>query len=291
MNGPMLSGLTGSSLFWQPRCSFYTGWGFYTGGWKSIRSGSANMDVLVALGSSVAFFYSLAVLLLPHLGSHVYFETSALIITLIKLGKLLEAKAKGQASSAIRKLMDLAPKVAHVEQEDGEILEVPVDKVRPGQTVLVRPGENIPVDGVVISGYSSIDESMLTGESIPVDKTEGSEVFGATTNQEGLLSIRATGVGSDTALAQIIRMVRQAQGSKAPITATCRQGCCRFCTCDYFNRPDYNGNMVVGYRGVCTCHDPHGCCSGYCMPLCTRACNTHGHYGGDRKGRRHGDIV
>ena len=196
---------------------FYTGWGFYTGGWKSIRSGSANMDVLVALGSSVAFFYSLAVLLLPHLGSHVYFETSALIITLIKLGKLLEAKAKGQASSAIRKLMDLAPKVAHVEQEDGEILEVPVDKVRPGQTVLVRPGENIPVDGVVISGYSSIDESMLTGESIPVDKTEGSEVFGATTNQEGLLSIRATGVGSDTALAQIIRLVRQAQGSKAPI--------------------------------------------------------------------------
>ncbi len=196
---------------------FYTGWGFYTGGWKSIRSGSANMDVLVALGSSVAFFYSLAVLLLPHLGSHVYFETSALIITLIKLGKLLEAKAKGQASSAIRKLMDLAPKVAHVEQEDGEILEVPVDKVRPGQTVLVRPGEYIPVDGVVISGHSSIDESMLTGESIPVDKTEGSGVFGATTNQEGLLSIRATGVGSDTALAQIIRLVRQAQGSKAPI--------------------------------------------------------------------------
>ena len=196
---------------------FYTGWGFYTGGWKSVRAGSANMDVLVALGSSVAFFYSTAVLLFPNVGTHVYFETSALIITLIKLGKLLEAKAKGQASSAIKKLMDLAPKIAHLEQENGETIDVPADQVRPGQTVMVRPGENIPVDGVVTSGHSSIDESMLTGESIPVDKIEGSNVFGATTNQQGLLSIRATGVGSDTALAQIIRLVRQAQGSKAPI--------------------------------------------------------------------------
>ena len=196
---------------------FYTGWGFYTGGWKSIRAGSANMDVLVALGSSVAFFYSLAVLIFPHIGEHVYFETSALIITLIKLGKLLEAKAKGQASSAIRKLMDLAPKVAHLEQEDGETLDVSVDQVRPGQTVIVRPGENVPVDGVVISGHSSIDESMLTGESIPVDKADGNKVFGATTNQQGLLRVRATGIGSQSALSQIIRLVRQAQGSKAPI--------------------------------------------------------------------------
>jgi len=196
---------------------FYTGWGFYTGGWKSVRAGSANMDVLVALGSSAAFFYSLAVLLFPHLGEHVYFETSALIITLIKLGKLLEAKAKGQASAAIKKLMDLAPKEAHIEQEDGKVLDVPADKVRPNQIVLVRPGENIPVDGVVVSGHSSIDESMLTGESIPVDKAEGDEVFGATINQQGLLKVRATGVGSQTALAQIIRLVREAQGSKAPI--------------------------------------------------------------------------
>ena len=204
-------------LFLAAPVQFYTGRGFYTGGWKSIRAGSANMDVLVALGSSVAFFYSLAVLFFPHLGAHVYFETSALIITLIKLGKLLEAKAKGQASSAIKKLMNLAPKLAHLEQEDGQIVDVPVDKVRPGQTVIVRPGENVPVDGVVASGHSSIDESMLTGESIPVDKKEGDQVFGATTNHQGLLSVRATGVGVDTALARIIRLVRQAQGSKAPI--------------------------------------------------------------------------
>jgi len=204
-------------LFLAAPVQFYTGWGFYTGGWKSIRAGSANMDVLVALGSSAAFFYSLAVLLFPHFGEHVYFETSALIITLIKLGKLLEAKAKGQASAAIKKLMDLAPKVAHIEQEDGQVQDLPADQVRPGQVAVVRPGENVPVDGLVVSGHSSIDESMLTGESIPVDKTEGDEVFGATINQQGLLRVRATGVGSQTALAQIIRLVRQAQGSKAPI--------------------------------------------------------------------------
>jgi Cu+-exporting ATPase len=196
---------------------FYTGWGFYTGGWKSVRAGSANMDVLVALGSSAAYFYSVAVLILPGVGQHVYFETSAVIITLIKLGKLLEARAKGHASAAIRKLMDLAPKVAHVEDENGREHDIPADQVQAGQLVLIRPGERIPVDGLVLSGQSAVDESMLTGESIPVDKEEGEVVFGATVNQQGLLKIRATGVGSQTALAQIIRLVRQAQGSKAPI--------------------------------------------------------------------------
>jgi Cu+-exporting ATPase len=175
------------------------------------------MDVLVALGSSAAYFYSVAVLILPGVGQHVYFETSAVIITLIKLGKLLEARAKGHASAAIRKLMDLAPKVAHVEDEEGREHDMPADQVRSGQMVVVRPGEHIPVDGLVVSGQSAVDESMLTGESIPVDKSEGEEVFGATINQQGLLKIKATGVGSQTALAQIIRLVRQAQGSKAPI--------------------------------------------------------------------------
>lgn len=196
---------------------FYTGLGFYSGGWKSIRGGSANMDVLIALGSSAAYSYSLAVLLLPGLGAHVYFETSAIIITLIKLGKLLEARAKGQASAAIRKLMDLAPKVAHVEDENGQERDVPTDQVRPGQTVVVRPGERIPVDGRVVSGQSTLDESMLTGVSIPVDKSEGDEVLGATINQQGLLKVEATGVGSRTTLAQIIRLVKQAQESKPPI--------------------------------------------------------------------------
>lgn len=196
---------------------FYTGWGFYTGGWKSVKSGSANMDVLVALGSSTAYFYSLAVLVLPGVGEHVYFETSAVIITLIKLGKLLEARAKGQASSAIRKLMDLAPKIAHIIDEEGQENDIPADQVKPNQLIVIRPGERIPVDGVVVSGQSAVDESMLTGESIPVDKNKNDDVFGATVNQQGLLKIRATGVGSQTALAQIINLVRQAQGSKAPI--------------------------------------------------------------------------
>ncbi len=196
---------------------FYTGWGFYSGGYKSLKAGAANMDVLVAMGSSVAYFYSLLVMLLPGLGPHVYFETSAVIITLIKLGKLLESGAKGQASAAIKKLMDLAPKKARVIDPDGNEREVPAGSVRPGQVVVVRPGERIPIDGEIIEGTSAVDESMMTGESVPVDKSPGHEVFGATVNQQGLIKVKATSVGADTALAQIIRLVRAAQGSKAPI--------------------------------------------------------------------------
>ena len=195
---------------------FYTGRGFYTGGIKSIRNLSANMDVLVALGSSTAYFFSLTALLVPHLGPHGYFETSALIITLIKLGKLLEARAKGRASGAIRRLMELAPATARL-VENGVEREIPADRVPRGAVVVVRPGERIPVDGVVASGNSAVDESMMTGESIPVDKAPDDRVFGATINLQGLLKVRATGIGKDTALARIIRLVRQAQGSKPPI--------------------------------------------------------------------------
>ena len=195
---------------------FYTGRGFYTGGIKSIRNLSANMDVLVALGSSVAYCYSVTVLLVPGLGTHIYFETSALIITLIKLGKLLEARAKGQASRAIRGLMELAPAVARVE-ENGVEHEIPAKRLRIGAVTIVRPGERIPADGVVIFGTGAVDESMMTGESMPVDKSPGDKVFGASINLQGLLKVRATGVGKDTALEQIIRLVRQAQGSKPPI--------------------------------------------------------------------------
>lgn len=202
---------------------FYTGLGFYMGGFRSIRSGSANMDVLVALGSSVAYFYSLAIILMPlisplaSIGSHVYFETAAMIITLIRLGKMLESSAKGRTSEAIRKLMNLAPKIAHVVGKDGQTTDFPADRVKKGDEVLVKPGESIPVDGVVVEGESSVNESMLTGEAMPRDKKPGERVFGATINQQGLLRIRSTGVGSDTALAQIVRLVREAQGSKAPI--------------------------------------------------------------------------
>ena len=206
-------------LFLATPVQFFTGLGFYTGGWKSIRNGSANMDVLVALGSSVAYVYSVAVLLFPAAGHHVYFETSAMIITLIKLGKLLEARAKGHASQAIRRLMDLAPQVAHVER-DGDIIDIDAAQVKTGDIVVIRPGERVPVDGTVLRGASAVDESMLTGEAIPVDKNDGDTVYGGTINSEGLLTVRATGVGSDTALAHIIELVKQAQGSRAPIQRT-----------------------------------------------------------------------
>jgi Cu+-exporting ATPase len=174
------------------------------------------MDVLVAMGSSVAYVYSLVVLLFPAAGQHIYFETSAVIITLIKLGKLLEARAKGRTGEAIRRLMGLRPKTARVVR-DGVQVDVPVEQVRVGDLVMVRPGERVPVDGIVAEGRSAVDESMLTGEPLPVDKGPGDEVIGATINKQGLLKFEATRVGAETALAQIIRLVQEAQGSKAPI--------------------------------------------------------------------------
>jgi len=200
---------------------FYVGWDYYTGGWKSLRNRSANMDVLVAMGSSVAYVYSVVVAAALTLGStaagaHVYFETAALIITLIKLGKLLEVRAKGETGEAIRELMGLRPKTARVVR-DGREADVPIGDVVVDDLVLVRPGEAVPVDGVVVEGRSAVDESLLTGESMPVEKGPGDEVVGATLNREGALKFRATRVGAETALAQIIRLVQQAQGSKAPI--------------------------------------------------------------------------
>jgi Cu+-exporting ATPase len=197
---------------------FYTGWDYYVGGFKSIRNKSANMDVLVALGSSVAYFYSLAVLFFPGLGSHVYFETAAVIITLIKLGKLLEARTKGKTGSAIRKLIGLQPKTAFV-MESGSEKEIALWQVKKEMIVVVRPGERIPVDGEVIEGQSAVDESMISGEPLPVDKHVGGTVIGGTINGQGRLKFRATRVGQETALAQIIKLVQAAQGSKAPIQA------------------------------------------------------------------------
>ena len=197
---------------------FYTGWDYYSGGFKSLRNRSANMDVLVAMGSSVAYVYSLALLLFPALGHHVYFETSAVIITLIKLGKMLEARTKGRTGGAIRKLMKLRPKTAFIEV-DGQEKEIPVSQVRVGDRIIVRPGEAFPVDGAVLDGESSVDESMLTGEPIPVDKQAGDSVAAGTINGEGRLRFEARKVGKDTALARIIRLVQDAQGSKAPVQA------------------------------------------------------------------------
>src|SRR5690606_17897202 len=178
---------------------------------------SANMSVLVALGTSAAYVYSLAAMLFPHLGiSGLYFETSAVLITLILLGKLLEAEAKGRTSEAIKKLMGLQPKTARIVR-DGQEVDVPVEEVQVGDLIVVRPGERIPVDGVIEEGRSTVDESMITGESLPVEKTVGDEVVGATINKFGTFRFRATKVGRDTVLAQIIKVVEEAQSSKAPI--------------------------------------------------------------------------
>ncbi|MGD8763704.1 MAG: heavy metal translocating P-type ATPase [Desulfobacteraceae bacterium] len=197
---------------------FYTGGDYYEGGLKSLKNKSANMDVLVAMGSSVAYFYSLGVLCFPALGEHVYFETAAVIITLIKLGKMLESRTKGRTGGAIRKLIGLRPKTATI-IENGIEKEIPLTRVKVADVVVVRPGERMPVDGVVLEGQSSVDESMLSGEPLPVDKRAGDKVVGGTINGQGLLKLEANAVGSQTVLAQIIRLVQEAQGSKAPIQA------------------------------------------------------------------------
>ncbi len=194
---------------------FYVGWQYYVGAFKALRNKSANMDVLIVMGSSAAFFYSLPITFGLLMG-HVYYETAAVIITLIKLGKYLEARAKGRTSEAIKKLMGLRAKTARVIR-DGIETEVLADDVRVGDVVIVKPGEKIPVDGVVVEGRSAIDESMLTGESLPVEKKPGDVVIGATLNKLGMLKFEATKVGKETALAQIVKLVEDAQGSKAPI--------------------------------------------------------------------------
>ncbi len=199
---------------------FVIGWPFYTGAYKALRNKSANMDVLVALGTTAAYVYSLY-LTIQSLGAHghtdgLYYETSAILLTLILLGKRFEAKAKGRSSDAIKKLMKLQAKTATVVREGQEQI-IPIEDVMTGDLVYVKPGERIPVDGEVTEGRSAVDESMITGESIPVDKSPGDSVTGATMNANGFLKIKAVNVGKDTALSQIIRVVEEAQGSKAPI--------------------------------------------------------------------------
>jgi len=204
---------------------FYIGKQFYVGAYKALRNRSANMDVLIALGTSAAYFYSLYLSIDWYMaggsgghqhGPSLYYETSAILITLVIMGKLFEANAKGRTSEAIKSLMGLQAKTALVIR-DGQELTIPVDEVITGDVVLVRPGDKVPVDGEVLEGVSSVDESMLTGESLPVEKRAGDAVIGATINKNGMLRIKATKVGKETALAQIIKVVEEAQGSKAPI--------------------------------------------------------------------------
>ncbi|CAH1214429.1 Potassium-transporting ATPase ATP-binding subunit [Paenibacillus plantiphilus] len=194
---------------------FIIGARFYIGAFKALRNGSANMDVLVALGTSAAYFYSLYVTI-RDVSSALYYETSAVLITLILLGKLFEALAKGRSSEAIKSLMGLQAKSAIVIRSGVE-MSVPVEDVVVGDIVIVKPGEKVPVDGIVVEGISAVDESMLTGESIPVEKHSGESVIGATLNKNGVLKVEATKIGKETALSQIIKVVEEAQGSKAPI--------------------------------------------------------------------------
>ena len=201
---------------------FWVGWRFYKGAWAGLKHKTTDMNTLIAIGTSSAYIYSLAMTLFPDyfiargFTPQVYFDTAAVIITLIILGRLLEAVAKGQTSEAIRKLMGLRPKTARVIRQGREV-DIPVEEVVVGDIILVRPGEKVPVDGTIVEGHSTLDESMLTGESMPVDKGEGQEVIGVTINKTGAFKFKASKVGKDTALSQIIKLVEEAQGSKAPI--------------------------------------------------------------------------
>lgn len=221
----MLIMFTGEHAEFMPRwlqlalatpVQFWIGWRFYRGSYFALKSGSANMDVLIALGTSMAYILSAVLTFLNWHHHHVYFEASTSVITLILLGKLMESRAKGKTSEAVESLLRLQPKQAHVERQ-GQVVLVDVKDLRIDDIVVVKNGDAIPVDGIVVSGTSSVDESMLTGESMPVQKVVDAHVYAATLNQEGSLRIRATGVGARTQLAQIIKIVTTAQGSKAPI--------------------------------------------------------------------------
>ena len=201
---------------------FWAGWRFYRGAWGALKHKTADMNTLIAVGTSAAYFYSVVAVLFPSFFAttgvelSLYFDTSAMIIALILLGRFLETRARGQTSEAIKKLIGLNPKTALVIHE-GEEREIPVDDVQVGDLIIVHPGERVPVDGIIREGYSSVDESMITGESIPVEKKVGDEVIGASINKTGSFNFEATRVGKDTTLARIVRLVEEAQGSKAPI--------------------------------------------------------------------------
>jgi Cu+-exporting ATPase len=204
---------------------FWVGWRFYKGLWDGIKAKASNMDTLIAFGTTAAYLYSATVTIAPNFFplDSVYFETAAVIITLILVGRLLETRTKERASNAVRKLLDLQPRMAKLLRQSktssGELLEeeleIPIEQIKEGDILIVRPGERIPTDGVLVEGSSTLDESAITGESIPVDKSTGDEVIGATINKTGLLKIKATKVGQDTVLSQIINLVEEARTGKA----------------------------------------------------------------------------
>ncbi len=274
---------------------FYVGWQYYLGAYKALRNRSANMDVLIAMGSSVAYFYSILITL-GVLSGHVYFETAAVIITLIRLGKFLEARAKGRTSEAIKKLIGLRAKTARIIRAGAEE-EVPVDEVGVGDVVLVRPGEKIAVDGVVVEGHSAVDESMLTGESLPVEKGPGDPLIGATLNKLGLLKFEATKVGKGDcsgadhpAGGGSPRQQSAHPETGGPGLGDFRPGSAWNCGSDFpglvFRHPGDSGCFAIH-----TCPDQHGRCAGDRLPMCHGTGHTHCGNGRDGQGRGIGDPV
>ena len=270
---------------------FWAGKQFITGAWGAARHGSADMNTLIAVGTLSAYIYSSIATFFPSLfirsglTPQVYFDGAAMIIALILLGRLLEARAKGQTSEAIRKLMGLAPKTARVLRNNEE-QDIPVEEVQKGDFILVRPGEKIPVDGRIREGHSAVDESMLTGESLPVDKNPGDEVIGATLNKSGSFVFEATRVGEETALAQIVLLVEQAQGSKAPIQRLADQvagvfvpivmgiAVLTFVIWYFLGSAPYPDLCLTQFRGR---HD-------HCLSLCHGSGHPDGHHGRYRQG-------
>ena len=277
---------------------FIVGRQYYIGAFKAIRNRSANMDVLIAMGSSAAYFYSLPIVF-GWLQGHLYLETAAVIITLIKVGKYLEAKAKGRTSEAIKKLMGLRSKTARIIRNDVE-QEVQIDEVLSGDIVIVRAGEKIPVDGVVIEGQTNVDEAMITGESLPVEKKIGDPIIGATLNKFGSFKMEATRVGKDSVLAQIVRLVEEAQGSKAPIQKIVDQvsavfvpvvigiAFLTFLGWFFLAPPPVAGSEINAFH---TGINPYSGSAGHCLPMRNGIGNSHRNHGGDWTRGRAGNFT
>ena len=296
---PSLRGWWGENpyLLWAlaTPVQFWAGWRFYRGAWATLRHLTFDMNALIVMGTSAAYFYSVAAVTAPGFfisqavdgETPLYFDTAAVIITLILLGRYLEARAKRQTAAAIRALMDFQPQMARIVRE-GTPHEVPVATLAVGDVVQVRPGERVPVDGLVLEGQSAVDESMLTGESMPVEKEPGDEVVGGTLNTIGAFTFRATRIGKDTALARIVRLIEEAQGSKAPlqrladrIAARFRTGGYRGCAGDVF-RVVSSGAGAGAYAGAAGFRGG----AHYCVPLCIGTGDPDGSHG--RDGRRRG---
>ncbi len=281
----------------------WCGWPFFQRGWASIVNRSTNMFTLIAMGTGVAYVYSLVATVFPGIfpasfrtpgamggRPDVYFEASAAIVTLVLLGQVLELRARGRTSSAIRALLDLSPKMARLMAADGTERDIPLEQVKPGDKLRVRPGEKIPVDGVVLDGSSAVDESMITGESMPVEKGSGARLIGATVNGTGALVMRAERVGSETMLAQIVQLVSQAQRTRAPIQRLADKVAGWFvpaviaaCGGDI-----YCVGRVRSRATICARHCECRCCADHCLSLRARVGDPDGDHGGHRPRRARG---